>query len=326
MAHELVAMALDLHRNNLGNFSTQDVSETMRQEMIKLVGSDQINYKTFRKIKNEFFEIIEEILEITVEDGFSGNEFFQQFVDYRNLNLGDTNVFHIGDPSLFNVSIISEGNNSMRRQRLDSKSITVKAEKYGIKIYEEMNRFLAGRINWAVLVQRLQYSFQQKIMQDIYKGFQDAFTSLPATFAKSGTFDEDLFSELIQHVEAASGGSAVIMGTKVALRKITTAVVSEKAKEVYNDNGYYGVFNGTPIMEIKQFHKANTFDFALSDKDIYVVPANHGKPVKMIREGDTTILDKAANDSVDEIMEYTVTQRYGINIIVSSYYGVWRLP
>lgn len=325
MKHELVKLALDYNKNNLGNYSKQDASEALRKAMIEVLGTDKLSYKDYRRHKTEFFEIIEEILDITVEDGFTGNEFFQEFVEYRNLNLGDTNIFHIGDNSLFNIAMIAEGNNNLRRQRLDSKTLTVTSAKYGVKIYEELNRFLAGRIDWGQMVSRLQRSFEQKIMQDIYTGFKDAYSSLPATFAKSGSFDEQGFVDLIQHVEAASG-NAVILGTKNALRQITTAVVSEKAKEAYNDNGYYGVFNGTPIMAIKNFHTANTFNFALTDKDLYVVPANHGKPVKMIREGETVVIDNTNNMNMDETIDYTVTQRYGINVIVSSYFGVWRLP
>lgn len=323
MAHELVKLAFDIRHNNLGEFSKQDANETLRQELIKLAGTDRIDYKAMRKIKPEFFEIIEDTLSIMVEDGFTGSEFFNQYVDYRNEKLGDSRVFHISDNSLFNVAMIAEGNNVLRRQRLDSKSITVNTNLYGVKIYEELNRFLAGRIDWNELVTRVSASFQQKVFNDIYVGFKNGFSSLPATFAISGAYDEGGLVDLVQHVEAASG-AATIIGTKNALRNVTTANVSEKAKEVMNDQGYFGVFNGTPMMALKQVHTPGTFNFALTDKDIYVVPGGI-KPIKFVNEGETWMFD-SQNTEGDESMEYMIKQRYGINIVISSYFGIYRLP
>ena len=42
--------------------------------------------------------------------------------------------------------------------------------------------------------------------------------------------DEEKLLELVAHVEAATGMTAKIIGTKPALRKVTTAVVSDQAK------------------------------------------------------------------------------------------------
>src|SRR5690606_26825172 len=109
-------------------------NKTMRDKIVELFGAEKISYKEMRRHKTEFFEIIEEVLQVSVQEGFKKDNFFNQLVEYRDLNLGDTNVFHITDRNLFDVSMVAEGNNNLRRQRIDSDSITVNTNVYAVKI------------------------------------------------------------------------------------------------------------------------------------------------------------------------------------------------
>src|SRR5690606_5373970 len=158
-----------------------------------------------------------------------------QLVEYRDLNLGDTNVFHITDRNLFDVSMVAEGNNNLRRQRIDSDSITVNTNVYAVKIYEELNRFLSGAIDWVELINRLNESFKQKIFTDIYTAFSEGYDKLPAVFQESGTYSDSAMEDLIAHVEASSG-KAMVVGTKKALKKFVPTHVSEVDKNVFNSN------------------------------------------------------------------------------------------
>jgi hypothetical protein len=92
-----------------------------------------------------------------------------------------------------------------------------------------------------------------KRMTTIYSTFYGGLSGLPAGFTVTGSYTEANLQDIVAHVEASTGESAIVVGTKKALGKVTTAIVSEQAKERYNQMGYYGVVNGTPMMSIKQF-------------------------------------------------------------------------
>ena len=63
------------------------------------------------------------------------------------MSLGDTNKFHIEKECLFAVADIAEGTQGIRRQRIESgQDITVNTQLHVVKIYEELNRVLAGQV------------------------------------------------------------------------------------------------------------------------------------------------------------------------------------
>ena len=56
-------------------------------------GSTKVDFKSLRRNQTEMFEILEEILQVTVLEGFPDDNFFQQFVEYRNVALEIRIVF-----------------------------------------------------------------------------------------------------------------------------------------------------------------------------------------------------------------------------------------
>ena len=64
-----------------------------------------MNYKDIRDGKCVgLFALIEEILSRTVVEGFQGDEYFNALVDFRNVALGDKNIFEVADRDLFVVA------------------------------------------------------------------------------------------------------------------------------------------------------------------------------------------------------------------------------
>jgi hypothetical protein len=278
-----------------------------------------------RKNGVEMFEIIEEILENTVIEGLPEDNFFKNFVDYRNKKLGDQNSFYVPDKSLLIVSEIANGTSVLRRQRLDNgTSVSLKTSMKGIKIYEELDRLLAGRADFDRLMEALNKAFTQKSTDDAYTAFITSITSLPAAFKKSGSFDEDILVDLIDLVERVTGRTAFIAGTMKALRKITTAIVSEKAKEDYNNLGYYGNFNGTNIMKIKQVNTVGTYTAKLSDSDIYIVTGEE-KPVKFCTEGEAYVVTGDMLSNPDMSQDYFFGTRYGTGTVITDLFGSYAI-
>jgi hypothetical protein len=324
----LVKLAVDAYKGKIaGNFSKDDSMEVLRNALIELNGgSTKLDYKKIRNGEaNGLFAIVEEILQRTIVEGIQDDNFFEQFVDYRNASLGDERDFYIEDNSLFVVSDTAEGTQAVRRQRLNAGSTTsVSTSLKTVKIYEELNRILSGRVDFNSMIDKVGQSFKRKIAIDIYNAFVGAFSALPSTFAVSGTFSEQNLVDLIQHVEAATGQEAMIVGTKNALRKVTSAVISENSKQTYNEMGFYGIFNGTKMMNIKQAHTPGTYNFMITDNDLYVVPTGV-KPVKFVTEGDSIIIPSNPIENMDLTQDYLYGDRYGLAVVLSTLFGIYRL-
>ena len=69
MANALVTLCVDARRNRVANFSAENAKytdEAIRQAFYEILGEDKLTYQNWRKHKVEIFEIIEEVLNITL--------------------------------------------------------------------------------------------------------------------------------------------------------------------------------------------------------------------------------------------------------------------
>ena len=244
----LIKLAVDSYKGHVaGNYSVDDSMEVLRQALVEANGgSTKLDYRAIRDGKcNGLFAIVEEIINKTVIEGLPESCPLFDYVDYRNLAEGDTNIFEIRDNGLFVVSDIADGTQGLRRQRLTGgEEITVKTQLKGIKIYEELRRVLAGRVDFNELIDKVAESFQKKINNDIYAAVKAGFDGLISPYKESGSFDESKLTAIIDHVEAATGKKAFILGSKQAVRKITgvKGADSASAKEDLFAMGYFGHF------------------------------------------------------------------------------------
>jgi hypothetical protein len=224
--NELAKLAIDLYKGRVTNYSKDEAMDVLRQELIeKNGGSDKLTPKSFRK-NPELFEILEEALDVLIVEGLQDQ--FDDFVETHVLDWGDTKVFTIPEYKLFDVSIVADGMGDLRRDRLDVGEITVSTKTHAVAIYEELHRLLAGRVDWATMVDRVATSYNNRIKTEIYNALFSAFDDLASPYARSGTFDEEAMMDLIAHVEAATGAESVIMGTKSStFSRITNAEVSD---------------------------------------------------------------------------------------------------
>lgn len=324
---KLIKLAKQNYKNRLPEqYSKNDTNEVLRQAFIDLNGgSTKLDFRSLRRNKVEMFEIIEQILENTVLEGLPEDSFFHQFVEYKNVALGDQNSFYVPDKTMLVVSEIADGTTALRRQRLDvGQNISIPTSLKGIKIYEHLSRLLSGRVDFNEMLDALEKAFKLRINNDVYNAFVGSFASLPAGFTTSGGFDEGAMLDIIEHVEASTGKTAMLAGTRKALRKVTTAVVSDTAKEDVYKMGYYGNFNGTPMMRIKQVHDIGTYNFKLSENDVYVVTTDE-KPVKFVTEGEVRILDGNAMANADLTQDYFFANKYGTGVVITDLFGKYEI-
>lgn len=329
--NDIVKLAVDNYHGTVKNFSADESNEVLRKALVDLNGgSDKITYKTLRNgASNGLFEIIEEILTRTVNEGLTGNEFFNQMVEFRNIALGDTNVFWVEDANLFRVDEIAEGHQGVRRQRIEGGTeVPINTRLYACKIYEELNRILAGRVDFNSMINRVSESFQQKLLNDIYK----VWISLTADqlggqvyFPAAGSYDEDTLLDIIAHVEAASGGQQVtIMGTKRALRNLAPSIQGAESKSDLYNLGYYGKFYSSDVVALPQRHAVGTTNFILPDNELTIVASTTDKPIKCVTEGDSLIIQGNPLDHGDLTQTYFCAQRYGLGVVTSGFTGIGK--
>ena len=108
---ELVKLAMDAHKGSVEKYSVKQSQDALREALIDLNGgSTVLDYRAIRDGKcNGLFTLVEELLEATVSEGLAANDFFTNFVDYRNVAEGDEAEFDVEDSTLFFVDEIADG-------------------------------------------------------------------------------------------------------------------------------------------------------------------------------------------------------------------------
>lgn len=328
---DIVKLGVDAYHGNVSKYSVDESMETLRQALIEANGgSETLTFKSMRDNQaNGLFSIVEEILQRTVVEGLTGNEFFNQMVDFRNIALGDQNLFLVEDSTLFRVDEIAEGHQGIRRQRIEGVTeVTIPTRLRAVKIYEELNRILAGRVDFNSLINKVGESFRQQILNDVYA----AWSAMTAAnfgglvyFPTAGAYSEDALLDLIAHVEAASNGSQVtILGTKKALRKLYPSIAGEAAKTDMYNAGFVGKFFGADVVALPQRHAVGSTNFILPDNELNIVASTSAKPIKCIYEGDSLIIPGDPLLHGDLTQTYTYMERYGIGVVAAGNTGIGK--
>ena len=321
--NSIVKLAVDAYRGNVEKYSVSESMETLRQAMIEANGgSTKLDYKKIRDGKcGELFTLIEEILSRTVVEGLQGDEYFNALVDFRNVALGDKNIFEVEDSDLFVVSDAADGTQGIRRQRLGGVSETsIPTSFKTVKIYEELNRVLSGQVDFNKFIQKVSESFRQKLLNDIYTLWTTATANDfggATYFPAAGAYDEGALIELINHVEAAAGGkTATIIGTKKALRNLAPSIQGVDSQSDLYNMGYYGKFYGTPVVATPQRHKVNSTEFVMDDNVITII-AGDDKPIKCVYEGQSVVLLGDPTSNKDFTQDYLYGEKYGMGIVLA---------
>lgn len=320
---EIVKLAVDAYKGNVEKYSVKQSQDVLRQALVEANGgSTKLDYKAIRDGKCVgLFSLIEEILRRTVVDGLQGNEYFNALVDFRNLAEGDQNLFVVEDSNLFVVSEAADGTQGIRRQRLGGSTETsIPTSLKVVRIYEELNRVLAGRVDFNEFINKVAESFRQKLLNDVYSLWSGATAAqLGGTtyFPSAGSYDEDTLLDLIAHVEAAAGGkTATIVGTKKAIRNLIPSIQSDGFKDDLYNLGYAGKFYGTPVVVTPQRHKVGSTDFVMDD-DVLTIIAGDDKPIKVVYEGDPIVLMGDPTTNADFTQEYFYGEKYGMGIVLA---------
>ena len=191
---------------------------------------------------------------------------------------------------------------------------------------------MAGAFDWAAFVQKIYEAFDLKVNSMLYEAVMAAGDKvLPAdVFNKSMQLNAQNIEDIVQLVDdvsSANGAPAVIMGTKVALSKLSKLQdvdwISSEMKEERRTLGRLGTWEGITLVEIPQAFELNNPSKKLVDNNrLLVMPVGDNKFIKMYDEGDAQI-DESTDGSknVDKTIEYEYQQKMGVATVITKKFG-----
>ena len=334
MVNELTNLINDSLSGRVGLFANgaeKFTDQAIRETFFEILGEEKLTYQNFRNHKFEIFTVMENIITTNLPLAWENSPFYSQFVEIKNSNLGDSNEFIVEDNSLLYASKFSGNHWNIERQKLQGKkAFAVSCEWIGLRIYQDLERFLKGVDSLAEMMAKLQKSFQNEIDTRIYTAFNGMGTYLPAKFQETGAYDKNTMMDLIQRVETASQKNVVLAGTRAALAKIVDGMdasrMSERQKEELATKGAILDLTGlgTHAIEIPQVMVRGGYDFKIDNNSIFVLPDNE-KMIKLFFEGQARTRDLDAQQTSDMTFDSIVEQKVGTAFICSELCGKYTV-
>ena len=302
----------------------EEGNELLRKAILKTAGCENGWDKyVFEHNKHLVFKLLSEVLEEVV-----GEQLMQQYeawVDYRSVALGDTIEFKVPNKDLFEVGMVADGTDNLRRQRILHGKVAMQSFQLGVKIYEEYVMFVMGKIDFADMINRVAKSVNNALMRIVVKGIEQAYVPTGSEkYGFAGTYSDDEVLRVAQNVEAKTGLQPVIYGTKGALanlRKSSQALWADADKNEFREMGHVGMFNGYQVVEIPNFMDVKD-NLVLRQDELFIIPEGT-KIIKLVNEGNAEVFESTDQHArLDNQIEYQFIQRFQLGVLKSNVYGV----
>lgn len=321
-----------------GNFSLHVDEEKVTKKDLEDFLRDKINndilkgatlFQAYRRNNTVLFEIIEEIVNITISNDFADIPFMDNFVEFKNRALGDKTAWYSEGQSYVTVASFAGNHWDTNREALDAgEEYTLEKEWVYIHVYDEFERFLLGITSLDRLTDVIYKSFNKYIKERTYVMFQSIMDVVPAEFTANGN-SEEAVGDLCDLVQAAgSYSNLTIAGTKAALRKLGAIVpdkyFADSQREAKASTGTIGEWEGHKLMVIPQVIKQGTFELAL-DNEVVFIMGGDVKPIKVEFIGDTrtqNVTDHRVNN--DMSYDLQVQTLFGMGFELPQAFGMFK--
>ena len=326
-------------------FSKDEANKAVRKVLMEICELDETDLKSKKKRKRalkshltEVFEVIEEDVDFKVSTAFKDSEWFNEFVEQRNVALGDDEEFWTDENIMLSVAKISGDSHDLTIQNLgEGESFKVHTSTYGMKVGKDIDLILLGRVNFTELTDKIAEAFASMIQTTCYEEVYNASSKIPnnSQFVKTGTLGaetKEKFDTLLEDVATANESEVVIMGTKMALKKLNALADvdwrSNSQREAVASLGHLGTYEVTDLIEIPQRFARNDVTKKLIDNKMLLIFAkNQEQFVKFVDKGETEITEAGLNkgDLADDFQTYEVQREMGVATILPRYFGVWKI-
>lgn len=325
-------LANDLARGNFSlhvdkeKVSRKDLEDYLRKTINDDILKGATLYQAYRRNNIVLFEIMEEIVNLTISNDIMEVPFMDNFVEFKNRALGDKTAWYSEGKSYLSVVSFAGNHWDTNREALDAGAeFTLPKEWVYIHCYDELERFLLNITSLERLTDVIYKSFNKYIKERCYMQFQNVMDVVSEEFAKNGN-SEEAVGGLCDLLQAAGGYSNLtIAGTRGALRKLAGIVpdkyFADSQREAKANTGTIGEWEGHKLMVIPQVLKTGTFELALDDNVIFIMGGDV-KPIKLEFIGDTRtqeVRDGRINN--DMSLELQVQTCFGIGLMLPEVFG-----
>ncbi len=327
-------LTLDLAR---GDFSLhvdkdkvgrKDLENYLRDTINKDILKGASLFQAYRRNNLVMFEIMEDIVNVTISEDVLNSPFIEAFVEIKNRLLGDKTAFY-HEGGLLSVASFAGNHWDTNRQAIDlGEEFTLPKEWIYIHVYDELERFLLNITSLERLTDKVYKSINKYIQDRLYVQFQNVASVVPMDFVRSGN-SEEAIGELCDLVQAAGGyDSLTIAGTKGALRKLAGIIpdkmFANSQKEAKAQTGSIGDWEGNNLMIIPQTLKSGTFELALNDSQLFIMGGDV-KPIKLEFIGDTrTDMDTTGKKNNDMTIDIQIQTLMAIGMVLPPYFGMFN--
>lgn len=332
---------VDMYDEDGNKISKRDAENKVRNFVYAVMGLNENSSKRDRKRAmekhgHELFAVMEEEIDVKVETGFKESEFFNNYVETRNVARGDRNEFWTNDKVVLSVTKIAGDHHDFTLQRLGSgESYTVSTSVYGIAVGADIDMYLQGRLDWAKFTDQCAAAFVRKIQEDIFAEMMNASQKLPSQFQGTGALEasiKDNLDEMLEEISMANDGApVVIMGTRTGLQQFTKLQdvdwITDDQKESVARTGRLGYYGPYTLFELPQRFALNDITKTLLDpKTLFFMPQVEDKFIKFVDVGETEIYEVNEKGArMDDTMKYEVQRAMGVTTQIGRYFGVWKL-
>jgi len=305
-------------------YTSDEKNSALRDAFKELVPDDKNRYRSFRKNREEIFELVEdnvdEILPKRVDDAYGG------FVEYQILGQGQKPKFKTkkGKRGLLNFITKVGLGGEIERTRLDVDYINMTMEAYGGAVYIEFEQFLDGFMDWTDLINAIVDGIMEKINIQIQTTLIASFTGLSSNMKViANAFVPSQMGSLIANVQSY-GDNVVIFCTPTFAGTIeeTLGFITDMDKTERREFGRIGKFRGASVVVLPNaFADDTNSSKVLSDQYAIVVATNEAKIVKIAFEGETIVKE---TENSDNSLEFKSYKKFGVTIIYSNYYSMYK--
>lgn len=345
---EIKSLMFDLYRNELEEGITKREAEDKLREMsLKIFGLTKDSTKRDRKRAYEaygrhFFDVIEEVTDFTVSTGLKENEWFNELVNYKNLNDGDDNLFvNEHEEVILSVARMGKRHHDTMLQRLpEGETYSVETDLYGAAVGADIDKYLIGQEDWTKLVDAITKAFTVMIQDLIFTEILEAPKKLPVQtgFVEAGALNaanRKKFNKVLQNTSVANDNAdVVIMGTMVGLQELENLInidwIADSQKEAVASMGRLGNYGRYRLIEIPQrFARNDVTKDVYDDSVLWIFASGDNKMVDMVDVGETVIdeiTDRGeANANIADLMKYEVQRELGVATRLGRYFGQWTI-
>lgn len=331
-------LMMDVAHNSLdAGIDMKQANAKIAEKFRAMIGcNDQSSVKeirnAIRRNQSLVYEIIEETVQNLLVTGWQKDPFFQQYVEMKNLALGDKNEFYVESDAQLSAMKVSGNHHSIIRQRLSGGStFSLTTSWVAIKIYAEYERVATGVEEFGALVQKIYEAYDNYLRQTIYDTMVEYAGKMAAPFKKTGSVTAETLRELCETIEMLTGSKVVIMGTRAALRNVTALqnadYISNDMKNEHYKNGILGYWEGFELVELAQgFKKNDLTQHLVTNTMLWIMPVDSDKFIKVVNEGDSQMHQITTPETnVDFTYSAEMLTKLGVGVVFNKAYGVYDI-